>query len=112
MVRFSRVRLAAVLMCPPSVIRCCMLMRHNGGNTLKSQDHHEGLRALPLKAMECDFLHSLSPGRSPQWGQRLGSAQAPLDGAVAGLKAKLAFPPSDFALLHDALFSMSWHASP
>jgi len=29
-------------------------MRHNGGNTLKSQDHHEGLRALPLKAMECD----------------------------------------------------------
>jgi len=35
----------------------------------------------------------------------------PLDGAVAGLKAKLAFPSSDFALLHDALFSMSWHAS-
>src|SRR5262245_1616158 len=54
MVRFARVRLAAVLMCPPSVIRCCTLMRHNGGNTLKSQDHHEGLRALPLKAMECD----------------------------------------------------------
>ena len=31
-------------------------MRHNGGNTLKSQDHHEGLRALPLKAMECDYF--------------------------------------------------------
>src|SRR4030095_5233535 len=57
MVRFSRVRLAAVLMCPPSVIRCCTLMRHNGGNTLKSQDHHEGLRALPLKAMECEIFH-------------------------------------------------------
>src|SRR4029453_14271007 len=41
-------------MCPPSVIRCCTLMRHNGGNTLKSQDRHEGLRALPLKAMECE----------------------------------------------------------
>src|SRR4029453_6937540 len=57
MVRFSRVRLAAVLMCPPSVIRCCTLMRHNGGNTLKSQDRHEGLRALPLKAMECGQFH-------------------------------------------------------
>src|SRR5262249_21559613 len=30
-------------------------MRHNGGNTLQSQDHHEGLRALPLKAMECEL---------------------------------------------------------
>ena len=35
----------------------------------------------------------------------------PLDGAVAGLKATLALPSADFALLHDALFSMSWHAS-
>src|SRR4029453_17062639 len=56
MVRFSRVRLAAVLMGPPSVIRCCTLRRHNGGNTLKSQDHHEGLRALPLKAMESSMM--------------------------------------------------------
>jgi hypothetical protein len=30
------------------------MMRHDGGDPLKSQDHHAGLRALPLKAMECD----------------------------------------------------------
>jgi hypothetical protein len=35
---------------------CCTLMRHHGGNTLQSQDHHEGLRALLLKAMECAFF--------------------------------------------------------
>src|SRR4029453_15384015 len=29
-------------------------MRHDGGDTLKSQDYHAGLRGLPLKAMECD----------------------------------------------------------
>ena len=29
-------------------------MRHDGGDTLKSQDYHAGLRALPLKAMECE----------------------------------------------------------
>src|SRR5262252_7766864 len=29
------------------------MMRHDGGDPLKSQDHHAGLRALPLKAMEC-----------------------------------------------------------
>ena len=28
-------------------------MRHDGGDTLKSQDYHAGLRVLPLKAMEC-----------------------------------------------------------
>jgi len=28
-----------------------------GGNTLKSQDYPEGLRALPLKAMECEIAH-------------------------------------------------------
>src|SRR5882724_7946969 len=53
MVRFSRVSLAAVPMCHPSVIRSRPLMRHHGGNTLKSQDHHEGLRALPRNPMEC-----------------------------------------------------------
>jgi len=30
------------------------MMRHDRGDPLKSQDHHAGLRALPLKAMECD----------------------------------------------------------
>jgi hypothetical protein len=33
-------------------------MGYDEGNTLKSQDHREGLRALPLKAMECDNNYS------------------------------------------------------
>src|SRR5262249_49120388 len=37
----------------PQVIRSRQMMRHDGGDPLKSQDHHAGLRALPLKAMEC-----------------------------------------------------------
>src|SRR5262247_2513342 len=57
MVRFSRVRLAACLMCHPQIIRSRQWMRHDGGNTLQYQDHREGLRTLPLKAMECDFFH-------------------------------------------------------
>src|SRR5262249_8020110 len=57
------------------------------------------------------FLNNPSPGRSPQWGHRPGSAPAPLDGAVAGLQETGAFPLSGFALLQDALFSMSWHDS-
>src|SRR5215831_15090520 len=56
MVRFSRVRLAACLMCHPQVIRSRQWMRHDGGNTLQYQDHREGLRTLPLKAMECEKL--------------------------------------------------------
>jgi hypothetical protein len=32
------------------------MMRHDGGDPWKSQDHHAGLRALPLKAMECEFF--------------------------------------------------------
>src|SRR6266446_5600560 len=55
MVRFSRVGLAAVPMCHPSVIRSRKLMRHNGSNTLKSQDNREGRRALPLNSMECGY---------------------------------------------------------
>src|SRR5262245_20704202 len=54
MVRFSRVRLAAVPMCHPQVIKSRQWMRHDGGNTLQYQDHYEGRRALPLKAMECE----------------------------------------------------------
>jgi len=52
-VRFSRVGLAAVPMCHPSVIRSRQLMRHDVDNTLKSQDNHEWLRTLPLNPMEC-----------------------------------------------------------
>jgi hypothetical protein len=52
-VRFSRVGLAAVSMYHPSVIGSRPLMRHDEGNTLKSQDNREGLRALPLNPMEC-----------------------------------------------------------
>jgi len=40
-------------MCHPSVIRCHKLRRHDGGNTLRSQDHREELRALPLNRVEC-----------------------------------------------------------
>lgn len=31
-------------------------MRHDRGNTLTYQDNREGLRALPLKAMECEIF--------------------------------------------------------
>src|SRR5215831_10371748 len=55
MVRFSRVGLAAMPMCHPSVIRSRKLMKYDGGNAWQSQDHREGLRALPLKAMECEI---------------------------------------------------------
>jgi hypothetical protein len=47
-----------VPMCHPSVVRFRQLMGYDEGNTLKSQDHREGLRALPLKAMECDNNYS------------------------------------------------------
>ena len=43
-------------MCHPQVIRSRQLIRHDGGNALKSQDNREGLGALPLKAMECGNL--------------------------------------------------------
>src|SRR5215471_15954595 len=56
MVRFSRVRLAAVPMCHPQVIKSRQWRRHDGGNTLQYQGPYEGLKALPLKAMECDKL--------------------------------------------------------
>ena len=39
----------------PSGIRSRKQRRYNGGNALKSQGHHEGLRGLPRKAMECGF---------------------------------------------------------
>jgi hypothetical protein len=37
------------------------MMRHDGGDPLKSQDHHAGLRALPLKAMECAIFQRWYP---------------------------------------------------
>src|SRR5712691_1797040 len=49
MVRFSRVWRAVVRMGHPQVIRFRQRMRDDGGNTLKSQDHREGLRTLPLR---------------------------------------------------------------
>ena len=33
-----------------------MVGRHDGGNMLPSQDHHEGLRTLPLNRVECEKL--------------------------------------------------------
>ena len=42
-------------MCRPSIIRCRKVRRHDGGNTLQSQDeNHEELRALPLNQVECE----------------------------------------------------------
>src|SRR5262245_43859237 len=38
----------------PSGIRSRKLKRHDRGNALPSQDYCEGLRGLPLKAMECE----------------------------------------------------------
>src|SRR5215510_8886598 len=58
-----------------------------------------------------NFWNSPLPGTSPQSAHPLRSAQAPLDGVVAGHKANIAFSPSDFLLQNDALFSMSWHNS-
>jgi hypothetical protein len=40
----------------PSGIRSRQLWRHHGGNALQSQDHSEGLRGLPRKAMECEKI--------------------------------------------------------
>src|SRR5262249_30934520 len=59
MVRFTLVALAAVPMCHPSVIRCRKLMRHDEGNTLRSQDHREELRALPRNRVECALFYQL-----------------------------------------------------
>ena len=44
MMRFSRVGLAAVPVCHPSVMRCRKWMRHDGRNMLRSQDNREDLR--------------------------------------------------------------------
>jgi hypothetical protein len=57
MVRFSRVRVAALPLCHPQVIRSCQLIRHDGSNTLEYQDKREGFRTLPLNTMECEFAH-------------------------------------------------------
>ena len=51
-VRVCRVGVVAVPKVSPQIITSRQLMRHNGGNTLQSQDHREGLGTLPLKAME------------------------------------------------------------
>src|SRR5215831_270416 len=53
MVRLARGCLAWLRIGLPQVVRSRERMRHDGGDTLKSQDYHAGLRGLPLKAMEC-----------------------------------------------------------
>src|SRR6266853_5852471 len=58
MVRFSRVWRAVVRMGHPQVIRFRQRMRDDEGNTLQSQDYREGLRTLPLNAMECENIGS------------------------------------------------------
>jgi len=59
-----------------------------------------------------NFWNSPSPDTSPQSAHPLRSAQAPLNGVVAGHKANIAFSPSGFLLQNDDLFSMSWHNTP
>src|SRR4029453_9929592 len=52
-------------MCYPHILRSRMLMRHDGGNPLRYQDHRVGFRALPRKAMECANVrmgHSVDDG--------------------------------------------------
>src|SRR5262249_1310954 len=46
----------------PSSIRSRKLRRHHDGNALQSQDHREGHRELPRKAMECAFSCSMRCG--------------------------------------------------
>jgi hypothetical protein len=53
MVRLCHIRVAAVPMCSPQIIRSRQLMRYDGDNTLQYQDNREGLRTLPRNAMEC-----------------------------------------------------------
>jgi hypothetical protein len=64
MVRFVRVCLDALPLCHTQVIESRTLVRQGEGHTLKSQDNHEGLRALPLKSMECEKFSCLD-GRPP-----------------------------------------------
>jgi hypothetical protein len=59
MVRLCRIRVAAVPMCYPQIIRSRQLMRYDGDNTLQYQDNREGLRTLPLNAMECGYFRSM-----------------------------------------------------
>jgi hypothetical protein len=56
--RFSeeQISLAVLPICYPQLIRSQKLMRHNGGNTLKSQDHREGFRTLLRNPMKCEFF--------------------------------------------------------
>ena len=64
-----------------------------------------------LQPSTTNFLRRPAPGRWPQWGHQRGSASRRLDGAVAGLRARLACSRCDLAGLNDDLFSMSWHTS-
>jgi hypothetical protein len=52
MVRCSRIGLATVPRGHSSVVRSRELMGHDKGIPWPSQDHREGCRAVPLKAME------------------------------------------------------------
>jgi hypothetical protein len=48
-------------MCYLPIIRSQKLVRHDGGNTLNSQDYREGFRTLPRNPMECVFSLDNSP---------------------------------------------------
>src|SRR6266850_2456952 len=56
-----------------------------------------------------NFWNSPSPGRSAQWDRRPGSASRRVGGGTQGQRVRLHLRRPDCDLLHDDLFSMSWH---
>jgi hypothetical protein len=64
-----------------------------------------------LQPYTTNFLRSPAPGRWPHWDHQRGSASQRLDGAVEGLRARLAYSQVALAGLNDDVFSMSWHTS-
>jgi hypothetical protein len=61
-------------------------MGHDEGNTLKSQGHHEGLRALPRNPMECGFFDPRGGGVD-LGAARGGNGSVPRVGARRGRPA-------------------------
>jgi hypothetical protein len=59
-------------------------MRHDGGNTLKSQDNHEGLRALPLNPVECGYFQSYHHWRTHRALAMDGSVPRPVQRPEVG----------------------------
>src|SRR5215475_6428103 len=87
MVRFSRVCLAAVLMCHPQVLEARKWMKDEEGNTLKSCDNHGGLGTLPRNSVECGARKGLA---AQQPKLRQGRPSTPAAKQAARTKKRLA----------------------